>query len=203
MGEFTKDWENENTEESGTAHHRILQCGGCDTVYFQTIWRGPDLPEPEIKYWPEPAIRERPRWAFKLLKADHALYSLLNEVYSALNSEAFVLAAIGTRTIFDRSAELLGVDQSYTFAKKLDELKRLGLIGDDERKTLQVLTDAGSAAAHRGWKPERDDLLLIIDALEGFVYRNFVIRAALTKLESKIPGRQRGKSATAKAKGPT
>jgi Domain of unknown function (DUF4145) len=65
-----------------------------------------------------------------------------------------VLAAIGLRTAFDRASELLGIDPNKTFAGKLSQLVVDGHIGSTEKASLDVLTDAGGAAAHRGWKTQ-------------------------------------------------
>ena len=53
------------------------------------------------------------------------------------------------RTAFDRASELLGVNPAKTFAEKLTDLVSRGHIGSSEKDTLDTLTDAGSAAAHR------------------------------------------------------
>jgi hypothetical protein len=47
-----------------------------------------------------------------IAEADPDLGGLLTEMYAALNNDLRVLAAIGARTAFDRSSELLGVDAS-------------------------------------------------------------------------------------------
>lgn len=164
LGEFVKH------EDSGgiwtDTTYRMLQCPACDEVYFQTDHvfsedysydEGPSG-EMEVEYhhkiehWPynPPSARERPVWIDKLIRRDEDIHSLMESVYSALENDLSVLAAIGIRTVFDRASELLGVDPSKSFANKLAELESLGKIGSDQRQTLEVLTDAGSAAAHRG-----------------------------------------------------
>ena len=105
----------------------------------------------ETSYWPI-ASRARPEWQ-KL--PDDVLIKLLNSVYAALeNDDLRVLAAIGMRGVFERASELIGVDPDKAFAKKLDQLLRDGHIGIVEKDNLEVLTEAGSAAAHRGWEPD-------------------------------------------------
>jgi hypothetical protein len=84
-----------------------------------------------------------------LLDLDADLYSLLKETYNALDVDARVLSATGARTIFDRASELLKIDPALTFMEKLDELQKKGHISSSERAQLDILTDAGGAAAHR------------------------------------------------------
>src|SRR5262249_11815942 len=115
-----------------------------------------NTPIPRITYWPVPSKRKPPDWVIELLSEDSVLYDLVTETYAALNNDAPVLAAVGLRTVFDRASEKMGVDPALSFAEKLDALERMGKMGRSERGTLEPLTDAGGAAAHRGWKPTVD-----------------------------------------------
>jgi uncharacterized protein DUF4145 len=89
--------------------------------------------------------------------------------YEALNNDALVLAAIGLRTVFDRASEKMGVDPALQFDKKLDALEGMEKIGRSERETLEILTDAGGAAAHRGWKPTVKQLDTLMTVGEQFL----------------------------------
>ena len=185
-----------------TTNYRILRCRGCESVFFQTdeIFsedrRPRDNPitmETEeyfphtIKHWPSAILREIPKWSANLLGVDGQLYSLFEEIYAALNNELQVVSAIGIRTAFDRAAELLGVNPTLTFEKKLNELVALGKVGVSERDALDVLTNAGSAAAHRAWRPDSRQLATMMSALEQFLYRTFVLDAEIRKLKSEVP----------------
>jgi Domain of unknown function (DUF4145) len=108
-------------------------------------------------------------------------------MYTALNNSLHVLAAIGARTLFDRSSELLGVAPDLIFAKKLDEPLNQGKVSKDERDTLDVLVDAGSAAAHRGWRPKPKDLNTMMDVVETFLHRSFILGDGIKKLKAAIP----------------
>ena len=62
----------------------------------------------------------------------------------------------------------------------------------------QGLVDAGSAAAHRGWKPSFEDLSTMMDVLEQFVHRtlNFELGdTAITENSSAHPTKKRGQKA--------
>src|SRR5262249_19713227 len=101
-----------------------------------------------------------------------------------------VLTAIAIRTVFDRASEAFGVDPAATFQKKLSQLQDLGKIGETERTSLTVLVDAGSAAAHRGWRPTSEQLDRLVSIIESFLLRNFVLNRAGEVLKSSIPPRQ-------------
>jgi Domain of unknown function (DUF4145) len=189
----------------GSVIHRILKCRGCDGIYFQRIESnsedydhvqvGPDEWEvvynENVQHWPRPSKRRRPDWFVNHLGSplDSNLNSLLLEVYTALDNDLGVLAAIGIRTVFDRASELLDIDPSEGFAKKLTALENTGKIGRAEREILDVLTNAGNAAAHRGWRPEQDALQTMMDIIEAFIYRSFVLGQKTKSLQNKVPSK--------------
>jgi hypothetical protein len=121
--------------------------------------------------------------------ADVTLGNLLSEMYTALNNDLRVLAAIGARTAFDRSSELLGVDSKLPFNQKLDQLVTMGKISKDERDTLEVLIDAGSAAAHRGWRPKPKAVNTMMDVVEAFLHRGFILGDGIQKLKAAVPSK--------------
>lgn len=141
----------------------------------------------KITHYPAPSKRDPPDWYFSLDIADASLGSLFADLYGALNAELRVPAAIAARTVFDRASELLGVDPAISFAEKLGELAIRGKISTDEKEVLNILTDAGSAAAHRGWRPKPRDLDTMIHIVESFLHRTFVIGDAAKRLKTCIP----------------
>jgi hypothetical protein len=109
-----------------------------------------------------------------------------------------VLAAIGLRTSFDIAAELLSVDPDITFQAKLDYLLERKLIKGHDREHLDVLVNAGSASAHRGWKPTVEDLDALMDTLEAFIFDTFVAPARkkaaaerVARVKERVPRRER------------
>lgn len=183
---------------------RILECGGCQTIFFRkdtwsTAWATGEGDDTDIKYWPSnnlqksPITRDPPFWLSNSFiywpQPDASLINLLNETYSATNNGLLVLAAIGVRTSIDRSAELLGVDAGKPFVQKLEALVELGKISLDDQRILGVLIDAGSAAAHRGWKPAPAELNTMLEVMEAFIKRQF-ISDDIKKLQQAVPPRQ-------------
>jgi hypothetical protein len=199
------EWEDDDEHGIWGRHtYRILKCRGCDTVYFQQVQifsedvdfrqnptsgeMQPFIPE-RISYWPAPSKRNQPDWSRKLDDTDRDLGSLFDDIYVAMNNELRILAAIGTRTVFDRASELLGVDPAFTFAQKIAALHTAGRISSDDKLVIDVLVDAGNAAAHRGWKPSSSELNDMVAILEGFLYRAFVAGDAAGELRGSIPPR--------------
>lgn len=182
----------------------ILECCGCERIYFrrdywfsewETIGTDPISGGPRLEggvetmYWPAPVRRKRPNWLEKIEASEHDLGMLLNEMYTALDNDLRVLAAIAARTVFDRASQLLGVDPAIGFKDKLDSLGADGKIGVHEEEILQVLVDAGSVAAHRGWRPGVDELDTMVDVIESFLHRSFVVGDGIEKLKAAVPAR--------------
>lgn len=198
----------------------ILRCRGCDHVFVQTVATNSEdfdygydesggtdsWPIETTDYWPSLAKREMPDWMVTHdMKADTdgALHAALIELYKALNNDICMLAAIGIRTAFDIAAELLGADAELTFKAKLEHLVKAGHIGKIDHGRLETLVDAGSASAHRGWRPSVDDLNTMMDVLEQFVHDAFIVPtknqhldAKLVKVKSKVPPRKSSKAKT-------
>jgi hypothetical protein len=180
----------------------ILECCGCERVYFrreywfsewETIGEHPVTGEPtleggvETTYWPAPITRQRPKWLDGIEEADRDLGNLLREMYAALDNDLRVVSAIAARTVFDRASELLGIDPAIRFQEKLHSLGANGKISIDEEGTLLVLVDAGSAAAHRGWRPKPEELNTMIDVVESFLHRSFIVGDGIAKLKAVVP----------------
>lgn len=185
--------------------YHILKCRGCEEVYFRTSSAFSEEYEHEyielmdefetiyprkVQYWPAATSRKEPDWASDLRGTDMILRELFADIYVALNNDLRILAAIGLRTAFDRASEILNVDPKISFSQKLKGLMEAGKIGRDEVEILGVLTDAGSAAAHRGWKPSESDLNTMMNIFESFIHRSFILQSEARKLIKSVPKRK-------------
>jgi hypothetical protein len=197
--------------------YRILKCLGCQTIYFQheeleLLDPNPDEDDDfdalknylmqckeynpdhilyeKTSHWP--SIRRKPPDWRKL--SDTVLVNLLNSVYTALEHDLGVLSAIGMGVVFERAAELIGVDPSRNFTQKLDDLHLGGHISAVERERLEVLTNARGAAAHRGWVPDAEQLNVLIGIMEHFV-NGLILKDEAGKLKQAIPARQKHRKA--------
>lgn len=176
---------------------RIIKCEGCGTIQFQTEFTdsvdvefgydesGQEYSESvkKIDYYPPRPARLRPDWTEYHSSFSSVLVHMLDEAYAALNHELPVLAAIALRTAFDASTEVLDVHPALGFEEKLDALEKSGHIDSTQRKTLDALTHAGNAAAHRGWVPTKEELDTMFTIFEHYLYRSFVTSRELKELE--------------------
>jgi hypothetical protein len=191
----------EESSVSGSETYNILKCGGCGEVYFQRLSDCSEdrdyaydehgemisFARPKITYWPAPVVRSTPPWAGGL--ADDILRNVLQEVYGALNADFRTLAAIGARTVLDRAMALLQAPDAEGFIARLKDLVQRQLISPHEKDILGVLTEAGNASAHRGWRPTPENLATIMDGIENFLHRLFVIGAATDAMKAHVPPR--------------
>ena len=154
--------------------YQLLRCCGCNVPYFQRkSWSTEDW-EPYPESWPLPAKRERPDWVYEL--DDSRLRDLLREIYGALDANHRVLAAIGIRTALDQTMEPEGVDPTLSFKKKLNELQKKGVLAENDKQIFSKLIDAGSAAAHRDWKPAQEELTTLFEGMENYLQRVLVLK---------------------------
>lgn len=189
-------------EVSWSDTYDVLECCGCNSIsvrrqFWFSEWdefvndpiTGQEVLIPGIKvtYWPPPTMRKKPEWADNL--SDNLLRSVADEVYQALNAGLIVLASIGTRTLLDRAMHLRVGDPKGGFAGKLDHMVQEGHIGKNERDILEAITDAGSAAAHRGYAPNAKALGTIVDTVENFLHREFVLKTAAGEVRKATPPR--------------
>lgn len=183
-------------------NYRVLECRGCGSVYYEhehffseneTYSRDPSTGqmktyiEPEISFWPAPAQRSMPVWLEKI--HDVELQNILKEIYGALDNDYRTLAAIGARTALDRAMVVIGADGAHSFPNKIECVFQKGAIGEEEKKLMEMLTDVGSAAAHRAWTPDLEQLSTLFDGLEGFLHRTFVHTPAVTSMNENVPKR--------------
>ena len=181
---------------------RTLRCRGCGTLHVvredsfsededhvQDPRTGEWTTIPVIRTtrWPTPARRARPTWLATL--ADETARSLGEEIHAALAADLLTLAAMGVRALLDRTFELAGADAGADFGAKLRQLRERGVLGERELETLRVVTDAGSAAGHRGWRPEPDELDTILDVAEGLLHSVAVQPARTERLRVAVPPR--------------
>lgn len=195
----------------GGVNHSLLECRGCETVfYLRDSWdsenvdyyygpEGETLVEPvrDKHTYPPPDSQTKPLWFDALGKVDGQLQSILNEMYVTYDHKAYILTAVGLRTALDRATEVLGIDPAISFEEKLKELKDGGWVGETEHSILDVITNAGSAAAHRGWSPSNDDAGKLLTAMEAFLYRAFIVGQDALSIKANIPPKPKRKLAKA------
>ena len=190
--------QNKITKDGFETFH-VMRCTECNNVTFlidQLDNPGSMMGDPEIlstAYYPPLTFRNKPSWYPKLNKKYRLI---LDEVYLALDSSLFCLASAGTRTALDQLI-VKKVGDSGGFEDKIKALFDKGIIDQDERDLLIAVIDAGSASAHRGFKPDNDDMKDMMKITEHIFYQVCIkpmekkaLREKANKLKNKTPKRK-------------
>lgn len=127
-----------------------------------------------------------PDW---LTKLPDTAQVLMREVHLAMGAELYALSAMGIRAVVDViSVDLLAGDAG-SFSAKVDGLAKAGHLSPSQHNALNVVVDAGNAAAHRGFVPTRDAAQAMLDALEVVLKTAYVLPGAAQSLQAMTPKR--------------
>jgi hypothetical protein len=197
-GSYGSDWlhEDEDNFVNGRNDYFILQCRGCELVFFEkTGWCSEDVKYEQNRRsgtWEETPVERRTIFSTlapekgdaaqiplhkldeivtPLHKVDSQLSRIMYETYQAQQQGALILAAVGLRTAFDRATEVLKIHPGYSLEDKVKRLLGEGFVGETEARVLKVVVDAGNAAAHRSWNPSAGQFGDLLIALEHFLQR--------------------------------
>jgi len=182
---------------------RLLECAGCEEIYFQkeVYRRAIDFETeteeeagsffgPEFQHWPSAGLRPFPTWANQLKQIEPDLYEWLSDTYFSLDNGRYAIAAISIRTTIDLSLIKTGCPEGLRFVEKVSWAVEKQLILPSERNAFSTLIDAGSAATHRGWRADFDQIEKIVTQFEVFLHRMFFIADESKNLASSIPKRE-------------
>ena len=183
----------------GKEVHELLRCQGCDSITLRHCeWSSEDTddrgqPIRHINYFPPAVSRQKPKWLTEFLLnlpiGKSGMRWLVDEIYAALHSDLNRLAAMGIRTLVDMvMTERIG--DVGTFSAKLNKLQNEGYISRVQRELLERTIDAGNAAAHRGYKPDKVDLESILGIVENLIETIYVHTNQAKAFSKKIPKRK-------------
>jgi len=167
-----------------TDTYEMLQCRGCGGVCLRRSTKDAAGVK-TVAYYPPPVSRRAPLWRWRL---PEGMNELLGEIYVALHNNSRRLALMGTRTLVDMLM-LEEVGDVGTFDEKLNALRDRGVISDKNREVLLIALDAGSAASHRGYKPGREELEVVLDIVENLLQATHHLSRVAEELRKKIPPR--------------
>ncbi len=160
-------------EEYSFQTFQVVQCKDCGVTTYcidTKIHPGPMMGDSYTQttdYYPPLPLRIKPVW-YGYLTDDYQ--AILNEVYSALDNSLFFLASTGTRTALDQLiVEKIG--DAGSFNAKLKKVVTNNIIDKTEKRILLAVIDAGSASAHRSYRPDIESINHMMDILEAIFYK--------------------------------
>jgi hypothetical protein len=113
---------------------------------------------------------------------------LLDEVYIAIDHELLTLASMGLRAVID----MVCVDQVGDKGSFKDKLSALCTADVTTKKQMEILlkvVDSGNASAHRGFKPDAEDIDTALGIVEHLLSSVYLHPQSAAELAKKTPAR--------------
>jgi hypothetical protein len=162
----------------------IVMCQGCGNKGF-VHYRDHYENGLQVDIYPHQILRKVPRWySLALVKLNSDVLALFGEIYAALHSNAYRLAAMGIRATFEHIF-IEKVGDHGTFQNNLNAFQIQGYLSLIERNSVSQVLEVGHAAIHRSHSPSLQDILNMLDILEHLIqalYVNDQISGALTAI---------------------
>jgi hypothetical protein len=177
-------------------HYQTLQCNGCEHITFRLveirdhITNKDGSPYEHEIYYPPEKLRQQPKWLVDLV-AEHdqfSIFALLDEIYSALYAGSNSLVAIGIRSLIDL-VMIAKVGDRGRFDFTLLAFQEAGFIAPKQKDFIMNTIDAGSASAHRGHRPQTEDLTLLLNIAESLIQTVFIFPKQSEVASKLIPPR--------------
>jgi hypothetical protein len=142
----------------------------------------------EVSFNPPRLWRRSPDWLSQLERIDADLSDMLIEIFSAANDNQYRLLAMGVRTALDYVMTQI-VGDVGSFEKKLQEMVAKGHLLKKQEEILATVIDAGSAAIHRGFKPNQILLQEMVITMESIIREHYLTGPMLKTLKTLVPPR--------------
>ncbi len=171
--------------------NQMFECRGCKSVVLRRTWIFSEYDTKEVRYYPPPIARLKPKW-FNDLPDD--LQKLLSEIYRSLDADTRALPMMGARSVLDRVI-IDTIGDVGSFEQKLKKLEEGRHISAKGREVLEVALDAGNAAAHRGYAPTVKNVHSVMDIVENLVHSTYVLERVAKEIKEDTPVRPPRKKA--------
>jgi hypothetical protein len=189
VAEKVDAWSDQETPVCGAETWAVVECRGCRTLTFlRERWFSEDTVDTDYglepivhrTIYPPSPTRKLPEWSndhtFMLLEivVDEAwIFKLHKDVYAAIGLGSLRLSAMGVRAIVDHIVTSKAGDVG-SFLDKLERMSELHLISSSQVQVIFSAFDAGSAAVHRGYGPELQDVYTMLDIAEALMTQFYV-----------------------------
>ena len=122
-----------------------------------------------------------------------SIYTLMLQIYSALQHDAYWLAAMGMRGTLDLIM-IKKIGDIGRFEDKVDAFQKAGYLSERQAHILDIIIDAGSAAVHRKWAPSRCEIATLLDITNSIIETAYLHEKRARDLERNVPKRPRPES---------
>ncbi len=185
----------------GSDTYATLKCCGCDNIKLRHVSMFSEDDKPTVNYFPAAIFRRNPEWFsklwFELSAKDEFVEELLKEIYVALQHNLSSLAAMGVRSLLEKVMISKTQDQG-NFNKNILEFEKLGYVSRIQRERLEAILEAGHATIHRTFKPNKSDIITLLDITEHIIESVYLHEDKVKKLKKRVPKRKTKKKAAPK-----
>lgn len=191
----------------GEDRYELLQCAGCSTISLRHTCFHSEITDdkgqkiPKISYYPPSTFRRLPSWTHGTIILDRKGHSfvwmpefvtrLIPEIYSALHTKCYSLAAMGVRALLE-SIMIQQVGDKGTFEKNMNALLDSGGISSKQKAILADTLEVGHGAIHRGYVPTRNDIVYALDIAEGLIETIYINEVKAKRLKNCVPPKKGG-----------
>jgi hypothetical protein len=110
----------------------------------------------------------------------------MRQIYSALQDDAYWLAAMGIRGALDLMM-IEKIDDIGSFQEKVDAFQKAGYLSERQAHVLDILINAGNAAVHRKWEPSPCDIATLLDITNSIVETAYLHEKRALDIEKNVP----------------
>jgi Domain of unknown function (DUF4145) len=196
--ECNKTWSEEETPISGGDKYRFLRCAGCGSLRLKhDNWFSEDTDDygeqnVTTDYYPPAIWRRRPIWLRDpegpFIFGNTEIEKLLEEIYSALQTDSRRLATMGIRALLE-SIMIEQVGDTGQIGTNVDRFLDQGFVPKLNHEMFRFqLIEAGHAAMHRQYVPEKADIDVLMQITESLIETIYVHPTKAKRL-GKIPSR--------------
>ena len=192
----------------GADTYEVLKCCGCESIQFRhKSWFSEDIdpgtgePEIVVRCYPPPLFRKEPEWLYAISVSDREVFypalaldlkitNLFKEIYIALQNDAPQLAMLGIRALLE-TIMIDKIGDRGTFGDNIKVFEKEGYISSKQKNVLEPVLEAGHAAMHRGYRPNKNEVARIMDVTENIIETIYINENRLSKISEKIPARKK------------
>lgn len=150
-------WDDDEAGLFGGEEHRILKCGGCDSViYSVSSWdseawdtdeNGETIFKPTTKVFPAPQVKKID--TDHLFSLPRKIYRVLEETLRAQSDNSLILATVGLRILIEQICKESNC-AGTNLEQRIADLHAKGSISAEEADLFQKVRTFGNKGAHLG-----------------------------------------------------
>jgi hypothetical protein len=184
---------------------RVIQCRGCESIsMLLDSWNSEATehdgrPEVSRTYFPPRTFREFPAW---LDRCPGEVEKLMRELYIALQNDCNAAATLLMRAALEHTM-IDKIGDRGGFEAKLNAFEQQGYINKEQKGVVESMLEAGHAAIHRAFIPQKIDIVALADMLEVVLKVIYVQAPKAEEINKRIPKRKNHKPPSSPAPPPS